>query len=182
MILDKGADPSNYNTVLNNLKRFESGEKGPPPAESEAMRVVIDSLVIEDVGVRLANMPGIGAVAGDVAVRVPRIELQNVGKEFVADVRIVDDQVGGDQHAARAMHPGDHIAIGIEVQAGDFDVGLLGQGHYLRRRLHPHNGKLYVGEAGAHVAELARMLGIGRKALWMRRRQWGLKRARKTGP
>ncbi|MGH8672878.1 MAG: sigma-54-dependent transcriptional regulator, partial [Burkholderiales bacterium] len=29
--------------------------------------------------------------------------------------------------------------------------------------------------------ELARMLGIGRKALWMRRRHWGLKRARKAG-
>jgi DNA-binding NtrC family response regulator len=29
--------------------------------------------------------------------------------------------------------------------------------------------------------ELARMLGIGRKALWMRRRQWGLKRSRKVG-
>jgi len=28
--------------------------------------------------------------------------------------------------------------------------------------------------------ELAKMLGIGRKALWMRRRQWGLKRTRKT--
>jgi DNA-binding NtrC family response regulator len=28
--------------------------------------------------------------------------------------------------------------------------------------------------------ELARMLGIGRKALWMRRRQWGLKRTTKT--
>ena len=27
--------------------------------------------------------------------------------------------------------------------------------------------------------ELARMLGIGRKALWMRRRQWGLKRPQK---
>ena len=27
--------------------------------------------------------------------------------------------------------------------------------------------------------EIARMLGIGRKALWMRRRQWGLKRTRK---
>ena len=27
--------------------------------------------------------------------------------------------------------------------------------------------------------ELARMLGIGRKALWVRRRQWGLKRTRK---
>jgi DNA-binding NtrC family response regulator len=30
--------------------------------------------------------------------------------------------------------------------------------------------------------QLARMLGIGRKALWMRRRQWGLKRARKDAP
>jgi DNA-binding NtrC family response regulator len=28
--------------------------------------------------------------------------------------------------------------------------------------------------------ELARMLGIGRKALWMRRRQWGLKRTRRN--
>lgn len=28
--------------------------------------------------------------------------------------------------------------------------------------------------------ELARMLGIGRKALWMRRRQWGLKRPRRN--
>jgi len=28
--------------------------------------------------------------------------------------------------------------------------------------------------------ELARMLGIGRKALWMRRRQWGLKRNRRS--
>ena len=26
--------------------------------------------------------------------------------------------------------------------------------------------------------ELARVLGIGRKALWMRRRQWGLQRSR----
>ncbi len=34
---------------------------------------------------------------------------------------------------------------------------------------------------GSHTdSDLARMLGIGRKALWMRRRQWGLKRARKT--
>ncbi|HTL26891.1 MAG TPA: sigma-54 dependent transcriptional regulator [Burkholderiales bacterium] len=34
---------------------------------------------------------------------------------------------------------------------------------------------------GSHSeTELARMLGIGRKALWMRRRQWGLKRARKS--
>jgi len=30
-------------------------------------------------------------------------------------------------------------------------------------------------------SELARMLGMGRKALWMRRRQWGLRRSRKVG-
>jgi DNA-binding NtrC family response regulator len=35
-------------------------------------------------------------------------------------------------------------------------------------------------QASHSETELARMLGIGRKALWMRRRQWGLKRARKT--
>jgi len=35
---------------------------------------------------------------------------------------------------------------------------------------------------GTHSeTELAKMLGIGRKALWMRRRQWGLKRAGKSG-
>ena len=34
---------------------------------------------------------------------------------------------------------------------------------------------------GTHSeGELAKMLGIGRKALWMRRRQWGLKRSRKA--
>lgn len=81
LYLDKGQDPSNYNAVLNNLKRFESGEKGPPPAESEAMQVIVESLVIENVGVRLANMPGLSVVAGDVAVRVPRIELRNVGAD-----------------------------------------------------------------------------------------------------
>jgi DNA-binding NtrC family response regulator len=29
-------------------------------------------------------------------------------------------------------------------------------------------------------SELAKMLGIGRKALWMRRRQWGLRRSHKA--
>jgi hypothetical protein len=79
--LDKGGNPSNYNTILNNLKRFESGDKGPPPPESEGMKVVIDSLVIENIDVHLANMPGIGFVAGEVAVNVPRVELKNVGKD-----------------------------------------------------------------------------------------------------
>lgn len=78
--LDKGRDPSNYNTILENLRRFESGEEAPPP-EDDAMRVVIETLVIENVDVHLANMPGVGVVAGDIAVNVPRIELRNVGAD-----------------------------------------------------------------------------------------------------
>lgn len=74
--LDKGGNPSNYNTILNNLKRFESQE----PAQ-DGMRVVIDSLVIEDVGVRLANMPGVSLLSSEVAVRIPQIELRNVGAD-----------------------------------------------------------------------------------------------------
>jgi DNA-binding NtrC family response regulator len=35
-------------------------------------------------------------------------------------------------------------------------------------------------QASHSETELSRMLGIGRKALWMRRRQWGLKRTRKS--
>lgn len=81
VILDKGQDPSNYNAILNNLNRFESGKQGPPPAESESIRVIVETLVVEDVDVRLANMPGVSMVTGDVAVNVPRIELKNVGKD-----------------------------------------------------------------------------------------------------
>lgn len=81
LYLDKGGNPSNYNTILNNLKRFESGDTAPPADQSGQMRVIIESLVIEDVGVRLANMPGVSLLSSEVAVRVPRIELRNVGKE-----------------------------------------------------------------------------------------------------
>lgn len=82
LYLDKGHDPSNYNAVLNSLKRFESGEgTKKPDSEQSGPRVVIDSLVIDGVDVHLANMPGVSMLAGDVAVNVPRIELQNVGAD-----------------------------------------------------------------------------------------------------
>lgn len=148
LILDKGANPSNYNAVLNNLKRFESGEKGPPPAESEAMKVVIDSLVIEDVGVRLANMPGIGAVAGDVAVRVPRIELQNVGKDNPMSMGeviglVVKTVLAASIEAGGGIIPGDVLG---ELQGGLgslkslSDLGITGVGDI---------GKAIEGQIGA---------------------------------
>jgi|TARA_R110000782_G_scaffold53205_4_gene113401 hypothetical protein len=121
--LDKGGNPSNYNTVLNNLKRFESGEKGPPPAESDGMKVVIDSLVIENIDVHLANMPGIGFVAGDVAVNVPRIELKNVGKDepmgFAEVIGLVVKTVlAASVEAGGGIIPGDVL--------GDLSGGLAG--------------------------------------------------------
>lgn len=81
--LDKGGDPSNYQTIINSLQRFESGSKAEtkPDSERSGPKLVIESLVIDGVDVHLANMPGVSLVAGDVAVNVPQIELQNVGSD-----------------------------------------------------------------------------------------------------
>ncbi|MEX0876840.1 MAG: hypothetical protein WD114_05220 [Phycisphaerales bacterium] len=75
VILDKGQTPSNYNRILENLKRFETRPR------EDAKRVVIDSLVLENISVRVANMPGISLAVGDVAVRIPEITLTDVGKD-----------------------------------------------------------------------------------------------------
>lgn len=80
--LDKGGNPSNYNTILNNIKRFESGaSEEPKNAEGANKAVVIDSLVLEDINIHVANMPGVSLLAGDVAVTIPRIELKGVGEK-----------------------------------------------------------------------------------------------------
>jgi len=86
VILDKGGKPSNYNTILNSLKRFEnkdtSGQPGgSAPAPKSGKRVVIDSLKLQDINIRVANMPGLSLAVGDVAVHIPEIELLNVGKD-----------------------------------------------------------------------------------------------------
>ena len=84
VILDKGQDPSNYNAILAALQRFESGEKAPQepaPSGKPAKTVAIDSLILKDINIHLANMPGIGFVAGDIAINIPQIELQDIGKD-----------------------------------------------------------------------------------------------------
>lgn len=79
--LDKGNDPSNYNQILENLARFESDETGSADKSKEGKNVVIKSLILEDINIHIANMPGISLLAGDVAINIPRIELQNVGEQ-----------------------------------------------------------------------------------------------------
>ena len=81
VILDKGGNPSNYNTILNSLKRFESGEKKSADPAKPGKKLVIDRLLLEDINIRVANMPGVSLAVGDVAVNIPEIELRDVGKE-----------------------------------------------------------------------------------------------------
>jgi len=79
--LDKGGNPSNYNTILNHIKSLESGSGSAPSKDGSERSVLIDSLVLENIQIHVANMPGVSLLAGDVAVTIPRIELQNVGEK-----------------------------------------------------------------------------------------------------
>jgi len=81
VILDKGQDPSNYNAILASLQRFESSDKSEPDPDASGKTVAIDSLLLKDINIHLANMPGIGFVAGDIAINIPQIELQDIGKD-----------------------------------------------------------------------------------------------------
>lgn len=81
VILDKGGDPSNYNQILENLKRFESGDSTTGDASKEGKDVIVKSLILEDINIHVANMPGVSMVAGDVAINIPKIELQNIGEK-----------------------------------------------------------------------------------------------------
>ena len=81
VILDKGAKPANYKQILNSLQRFESGEKPEAaPENKDGKKVVVDSLVLDEIDIRLANIPGVEIVSSEVAINIPRIELQDVGK------------------------------------------------------------------------------------------------------
>lgn len=81
IILDKGGDPSNYNTILNSLKRFENKDQKAAPENAGGKKVAIDSLTLENIDIRVANMPGVSLLTGDVAINIPSIELKNIGKD-----------------------------------------------------------------------------------------------------
>ncbi len=79
LYLDKSGGDGNYNFVLEKLKRFESSDSDSAPENSGGKKVVVDSLVIDGVTTHVTGVPGLSAVAGDVTVSVPRVELKNVG-------------------------------------------------------------------------------------------------------
>lgn len=152
--LDKGQNPSNYNAILENLRRFESGDT-PPPPEDDRFRVTIDSLVIEDVSVHLANMPGVSIVSRDVAVRVPRIELRDVGKDDPMSMGeviglVVKTVLAASVEAGGNIIPGDVLG---ELQGGLgslrslSEMGITGVGEFGKAI----EGRL--GEAGERARE-----------------------------
>ncbi len=81
VLLDKGQDPSNYNTILNSLKRFESKDTKAAPENQGGKKIAIDSLTLNDINIRVANMPGVSLLTGDVAINIPSIELKDIGKD-----------------------------------------------------------------------------------------------------
>ncbi len=81
VILDKGKDPSNYNTILNSLKRFENSDTKAAPENRGGKKVTIDTLTLNNIDIRVANMPGVSLLTGDVAINIPTIELKDIGKD-----------------------------------------------------------------------------------------------------
>jgi|TARA_R110002073_G_scaffold37866_5_gene109369 vacuolar-type H+-ATPase subunit H len=81
VILDKGKDPSNYNTILNSLKRFENSDTKAAPENQGGKKVTIDTLTLNNIDIRVANMPGVSLLTGDVAINIPTIELKDIGKD-----------------------------------------------------------------------------------------------------
>ncbi len=161
--LDKGANPSNYQTVLNNLKRFESGSEPKPESEASGMKVIIDTLVIEDVGVHLANMPGVGLVAGDVAVNIPRIELKDVGKDKPMSMGeviglVVKTVLAASVQAGGGIIPGDvlgDLTSGLGSLQSLSDLGITGVGDI---------GKALEGHIGAATEQAQKALDEAKKA------------------
>ena len=58
--LERTADGANYQTILDNLSRFESGEKTEP--EPDARKFVIRTLHIRDISVHVDTVPVEGAI------------------------------------------------------------------------------------------------------------------------
>lgn len=77
MNLERKGNQSNYKIILNNLKRFESGEKPAEPTEG-AKKFVIRKLELRDINVHIDLVPEGGALT-QVDVPIDVIELKDVG-------------------------------------------------------------------------------------------------------
>jgi hypothetical protein len=89
MNLERKGNRSNYQVILDNLKRFESSEKAPPKESKEGKKFVIDKVSIKDVDVQVDLLP-VGGELTRVPVKIEEIELQNVGSDSADGVMLAD--------------------------------------------------------------------------------------------
>ncbi len=78
MYLVKEGGKANYQVIMDNLKRFESGESKPADPANEGKKFVIRKIEIKDVMVHASVLP-IGGESKTVDVEVPEIVMTNVG-------------------------------------------------------------------------------------------------------
>lgn len=79
--LERGGEgKANYQVIIDNLKRFESGDK-PPPKDEPGKRFVIGRVEIKDVTAHVSMLPAGLAELTTVDVVVPQIVLTDVGAD-----------------------------------------------------------------------------------------------------
>ncbi len=77
--LDGTGGTPNYQAILANVKKDESGETPPAEPGKEGPKFVINSLVLDGATVKVTGFPGMKELTGDVTVDVSKIELKDVG-------------------------------------------------------------------------------------------------------
>jgi len=82
MNLDRSGGRGNYEVILENVKKTETGEKPAEPAgDGPTKKFIVRSLVLEGASVHVVGFGAVTDAVGDVKVDVPRIELEDVGSE-----------------------------------------------------------------------------------------------------
>lgn len=91
MSLERKQGRSNYQTILDGLKKFETAEAAPDPAakQESGKKFVIAQAVISDVTVTV-DMLGIGGGATSMPVKIERIELNDVGSDSAGGVQLAE--------------------------------------------------------------------------------------------
>jgi hypothetical protein len=94
--LEKNGRGSNYDAILNNLERFESGTASPaseaPDGGGTGKRFVIEEVDIRDIEAEV-TLVGLGAEPQRLRVEVPVIELHSIGSDGAVDMAELTDVI-----------------------------------------------------------------------------------------
>ena len=80
---------ANYKVILDNLKKFESGEKKEAAEEEGGKRFVVQKVTVRDVHVEVEMLP-IGGALTRVPIIIDAIELENVGSDSDKGILLAD--------------------------------------------------------------------------------------------